>query len=29
MIKNIVIVNDFAHADGGAGKVAIDVAMAL
>lgn len=29
MIKNIVIVNDFAHADGGAGKVAIDVATAL
>lgn len=29
MLKNVVIVNDFAHADGGAGKVAIDVAFAL
>lgn len=29
MLKNIVIVNDFAKADGGAGKVAIDVAIAL
>ncbi|MDV3113765.1 glycosyltransferase family 4 protein [Segatella copri] len=29
MLKNIVVVNDFAKADGGAGKVAIDVALAL
>lgn len=29
MLKNVVVVNDFAHADGGAGKVAIDVALAL
>lgn len=29
MLKNIVIVNDFANADGGAGKVAIDVALEL
>ena len=29
MLKNVVVVNDFAHADGGAGKVAIDVALSL
>lgn len=29
MLKNIVIINDFAKADGGAGKVAIDVALSL
>ena len=29
MLKNIVIVNDFANTDGGAGKVAIDVALSL
>ena len=29
MVKNIVIVNDFANTDGGAGKVAVDVALEL